>query len=187
MDGKDKWLETGYRHFAEFGPDQLSIKRIASEMDVSRSTFYNHFADKENLIEALLEKHMMLTESFKDGVRERCKVYSPDLFVLLAQYPESIKFHRQLFLNRHNPVCNMVFTSIQEKINQVTVPLFKAFYEFNVHYHTAEDLYNSLVDSWYAKMDTDDLTAGSMQLLSDEIAGTLVRFVKSRLFVQMQE
>lgn len=186
MDGKDKWLETGYRHFAEFGPEQLSIKRIATEMDVSRSTFYNHFADKENLIEALLGNHMMLTESFKEELREECRVYAPDLFVILAQYPEAVKFHRQLFVHRHNPVYNMVFTTVQERVNEINVPLFKAYYDFNVHYSLAEDLYNCLVDSWYSKLDTNDLTAGSMQRLSDEIGDTLTRFVKSRLFMQMQ-
>ena len=186
MDGKDKWLETGYRHFAEFGPEQLSIKRIATEMDVSRSTFYNYFADKENLVEALLGNHMILTENFKEELQEECKVYAPDLFVLLAQYPEAVKFHRQLFLHRHNPVYNLVFITVQEKINEITVPLFKAYYDFNVHYRLAEDLYNCLVDSWYAKLDTEDLSAESMQRLSDEIGDTLARFVKSRLFMQMQ-
>ena len=183
METKNKWLETSFRHFAEFGPEQLSIKRIADEINVPRSTFYHYFADKENLIEELLGIFLENVEKFIVEGSNDCKQLIPDLHILLFKNIISLKFNRQLFINRNNPVYNLVFIRVREKANTFIVPLFIDYYNFNIPYKTAEDIWDSLSDSWYSRLDPNNITIESMIHLTEEIMEVVLKFVQSKLFV----
>lgn len=185
MQTKKKWLETSFRHFAEYGPENLSIKRIADEINVPRTTFYHYFADKENLIEELLDRFMNNAEVFVIEGQNYCKQLLPDLHILLHRYATSLKFCRQLFLHRYNPVFNLVYTTANKKTNTFIVPLFIDYYNFNTPYQTAEQLWESLTDTWYSRLDPNDLSPASMQQLSEEIMQTILQFVNSKLFVHI--
>ena len=187
MDTKEKWLEKSFEHFAEYGPRQLRIRNIASEIGVPRTTFYHHFADKEDLVSQLLERYLLQVETYTRIGKEYCKKLMPDLHEVIAMDILLLKFSRQLFLNRSDPYYNMVFINARDKTNKVIIPLFIDYYHFTIPYSLAEDLWNSLSESWYSRLDPDDLTAGSMQKLTEEIMETVLRFARSKLFVMMQE
>jgi len=38
-DSKQKWLEKAYEHFAECGPENLSIQKIAAEINLPRTSY----------------------------------------------------------------------------------------------------------------------------------------------------
>lgn len=187
METKEKWLEKAFEHFAEYGPDDISLQKIASEIDVPRTTFYHHFADRDDLDSQLLGTYLDRLELFAQEGEKQCRKLIPDLHELLAQYPTGLKFSRQLFLHRAKPDYNMVFIKGRERSNRFIIPLFKAYYHFNLPDDLATDLWNSLMESWYSRLDPDDLTVESMLNLTEEIMGTVMKFVKTKLFVQMQE
>jgi AcrR family transcriptional regulator len=100
---KQKWIEKGYEHFALYGPENLSILKISKEIGLPRTSFYYYFADKEDMIEQLLILHYKNTDLYMAAFKDQCKVLIPDLYGLLEQLQTGIKFHRQLFVNRHIP------------------------------------------------------------------------------------
>lgn len=182
MRTKDKWLEIGFRHFAEFGPDQISIKRMADELNVPRSTFYHYFGDKDNLIEELLIIYLKAVDEYVAEGTTTCKKLIPDLHVLLYKYIDGLKFSRQLLINRHNPIYNLVYTRVRKKANKFIIPLFVDYYNFNIPYKTAEDLWDSLSDSWYSRLDPNKISVEYMIKLTEEIMDVVLTFVQSRLF-----
>ena len=139
MDSKQKWLKKAYKHFAEYGPENLSILKISKEIGLPRTSFYYYFADKEDLIEQLLLMHYRTNDLYVAAFKEHCKVLIPDIHYLLEQFQTGIKFHRQLFVNRHIPNYNMVYMRVNDTTNKVEVPLFIRYYKFSVQYKVAED------------------------------------------------
>ena len=42
-----KWLEVGYRCFADRGPNGLKVERLSKKVGKNKSSFYHLFADLE--------------------------------------------------------------------------------------------------------------------------------------------
>ncbi|WP_265502913.1 TetR/AcrR family transcriptional regulator [Paracoccus beibuensis] len=52
---RDGWLEAGYRTLIENGVDAVKIMPLAKQLNLSRTSFYWFFEDREALLAALLE------------------------------------------------------------------------------------------------------------------------------------
>jgi hypothetical protein len=52
------WLQKGYECFAAEGPSGLKVERLAATTGISKSSFYNHFADLGLFQEALPNHHL---------------------------------------------------------------------------------------------------------------------------------
>lgn len=186
MDTREKWLEKSFENFADNGPQQLRIRNIALEIGVPRTTFYHHFADREDLISQLLERYMAAIEANVLIGSDYCRKLIPDLHEVIAMDITLLKFTRQLFLNRSDPVYNLVFTKSREKTNEVIIPLFIEYYKFNIPYRLAEDLWNSLAESWYSRLNPNDLSVESMRRLTEEIMQTVLAFTRTKLFARIR-
>jgi len=69
---RDAVLDTAERLFYNEGFHATGIDRLASEAGVVRMTLYNHFASKEALIEAVLERrYARYIEQLRDAVAQR--------------------------------------------------------------------------------------------------------------------
>lgn len=187
MTTKEKWLQKAYEHFAEYGPEALRIQKIASELDVPRTTFYHHFADMEDLVTQLLERYIIQVDKMIKNHKDEMKQLIPDLYELMSENPLNLKFGRQLFLNRSNPVYNMVFIKSREKTNRVLVPLFIEYYQLNIPLRLAEDVWNSMAESWYSRLQPDDLDAGTLQKLAEEIMESILAFARTKLFAHLKD
>lgn len=49
------WIDTALRSLAESGPDGVRIETLAKTLGVTRGGFYWHFADRAELLEAMLD------------------------------------------------------------------------------------------------------------------------------------
>jgi AcrR family transcriptional regulator len=58
-------LEAAMKHLAEYGPDGLSLSEVARAAGVNRGTAYQHFATREALIKATLER---VSERMREAV-----------------------------------------------------------------------------------------------------------------------
>ena len=186
-ESKHKWIEKGYEHFALYGPKNLSINKLSKEIGSARASFYHHFGDIEVFIEELLDMHWQINQQFCSiGARE-CKKIFPDLYLLLEQYPIPLQFSKQLFLNRNNPAFNYLF---MKTYNASAIAfILKLFSEqFGLH-HNNEDTYNlwlTVGESWYSRLDTNNLSAIKMQQLAEEIMNSVLIFMSSDLYSKMQ-
>ena len=184
---KQKWIEKGYEHFALYGPETLSINKISKEIGTSRASFYHHFGDIDVFIEELLDMHWQINQQFCSIGSRECKKLFPDLYLLLEQYPVPLKFSRQLFINRNNPAYNYLFIKTYNASARAFI--LKLFSEqFDLH-HIDEATYNlwlTVGESWYSRLDPNNLSAVKMQQLAEEIMNSVLIFMSSDLYFKMQ-
>ena len=65
------------------------------------------------------------------------------------------------------------------------VPVFIRYYNFNVQYKVAEDLWITLKDTWYANINVNDLSSALMQKITEGIMKNILTLVRSKLFVEI--
>ena len=52
---RSKWIEEGLRALAAGGPDAVRVEVLAEALGVTKGGFYGHFADRNALLEAMLD------------------------------------------------------------------------------------------------------------------------------------
>ena len=52
----EEWVDAGYEALCRGGLQAIQVRSIANELGVSRSSFYHRFADREALVEAVLQR-----------------------------------------------------------------------------------------------------------------------------------
>jgi AcrR family transcriptional regulator len=69
---RDRLISIATDLFYEHGFHAIGLDRILSEVGVTKTTFYNHFESRDDLIIAVLqERDTLETQRMLDGVRER--------------------------------------------------------------------------------------------------------------------
>lgn len=180
------WVEKGYEHFALYGPEHLSINKISKEIESSRACFYHYFGDIDVFIDELLHLHEEISQEFNLIGKRECKTLLPDLYNLLANYPIPLKFCRQLFINRSNLLYNTAFIKAY-KDSSITfaLKLFSQQYELKNNEETF-NLWATVGDSWYSRLDINDLSAKKMQEIAEEVLNSVFKFVSSELYSSTQ-
>lgn len=183
---KQKWLEKGYEHFALYGPDKLSINKISKEIGSSRASFYHHFGDIEIFINELLDMHWQIHQQFCAVGALECKKHLPDVYLLLEQYPIPLQFSKQLFLNRKCPAYNLLFIKTYNAASEAFVlKLFSDQFGFPHNNENTKNLWLTVGESWYSRLDPDNLSAIKMQQLAEDIIKSVLRFMSTDLYSKM--
>lgn len=187
LESRKIWIEKGYEHFALYGPENLSINKISKEIGSSRASFYHFFGDLDVFIEELLDKHWEIGQDFNSAGIESCKRLFPDLYKLVEKYPIPLQFTRQLFLNRHIPAFNYMFNKMYcSHSHSFILTLFAEQYSLHQSKEIIENLWKTVGDSWYSRLNPDNLSAVKMQQLSEEIMNSVLKFMASDLYSKMR-
>lgn len=178
MDTCDIWIEKGYEHFGKYGPNDLSVKLIAEECSIARTTFNYHFSNKEEFCDELIDKHYDLLDQYCDLAELHCRNYLPDIHQLALMFPSGFKFHKQLFNHRHISKYNQVY----EECNKIagkrfSVQLFIDYYQLPLSFKSAAQLHDSLVDTWYSRLDLNDMSLDSMVRSTEEIMKGILNLI----------
>ena len=180
---KQRWLDEGYKQFAAYGPDKLSINNVSKVLGSSRASFYHFFGDLHIYTDELLALHWQVCEQFIQAGTMHCKNMYPDLYLLLEKFPIPLQFNRQLFINRHVPSFNYIYIKSYEAIAQAfALDLFVKQYHLPYSKEEIANLWHTLGEAWYSRLDPEDLCAKTMQRHAEDIMQTLSVFVKSDLF-----
>ena len=153
---KTKWIETGYRHFIEYGPKELKITNIAHDAGVSRTTFYHFFTDLDDFIDHLLGHHRELAKVFHAELK-KAKTYT-DLFKIMASEPylTGILFHRQLLLHKDNPYFYQTYQALNKIGNEIVFPLWAVYYGYEGNSLVGKKIHLMLLDIWYLNIQKSD-------------------------------
>ena len=184
---KQKWIEKGYEYFALYGPDNLNINKISKDIGLARTTFYHHFGDLEIFTEELLDRHWEICLQTSIIGSKKCKKLFPDLYNLAEQYPIPLKFSKQLFLNRHILSFNYLFVKAYNyHANTFVLKLFSEQFNLNQTKENLINLWTTVGDSWYSRLDVNDLSAKKMQLLAEDIMKSVIKFTSPNIYSNMQ-
>lgn len=154
---KTKWIETGYRHFAEYGPSELKIKSIAHDACVSRTTFYHFYTDMEDFIDNLLEHHRERAKEVIAGFK-KCKNYIPDVFKVIEANRTTFFFHRQLLIHKENPVFYLTYQVLNKLTDDIIFPLWAENFGFKGNSLVGKEIHRMLRDIWYLHLSPEDKT-----------------------------
>ena len=175
MDTRDIWIEKGYEHFGLYGPDGLSIKLIAEENDIARTSFNYYFLNKEEFYDELIEKHYDLVNQYCNAGELYCRKYVPDLQMLILTFPIGLKFMKQLFNHRHNDKFNEVFVKSNEMVeHKFSLRLFIDYFKLPLSVEEAEPLHKLLTDTWYSRLNINDLTLQKLTHSTEEMMQSIL-------------
>jgi len=174
------WVEKGYEHFGLYGPDHLSIKQISEELGISRTTFNYYFKNKLDFIEELINHHYDLHRQFCEAGKLNCKKYVPDVHQLLLLFPAGLKFHKQLFNHKHIALYNEVYKKCNENAAQAfVIRLYIDYYKLPLKFEDAAQLHESLVETWYSRLNIDELTIEKLVASTEEIMSSLLLLIEN--------
>ena len=183
---KQKWIEKGYEHFALYGPENISINAISKEIGSPRASFYHHFGGLEIFIDFLLETHLEAIKSFVQEGKEYCNCLLPDFYQLLEKYTLGLKFHRQIFINRHLPIFGYMFTKIESKTSkELILDLFVKEYKLSLKHEDVSKIWFTITESWYSRINPEQLQAKEMQRIAEEIMNSIVKFITTPLYEKL--
>ena len=175
MDTRELWIEKGYEHFGLYGPDWLSIRLIAEELEIARTSFNYYFLNKDEFCDELIEKHYNLVIQYCDAGKLHCKKYVPDLHMLILTFPIGLKFMKQLFNHRHIVKYNEVFMKTNQMGDQqFALRLFIDYFKLPLAFKEAGLLHGLLTDAWYSRLDINDMTLEKLIGSTEEIMKTIL-------------
>ncbi len=161
-DTKQQILEASLDLFAAKGFSGTSMREIAQRVEIRKSSIYNHFSSKDDLIEILMGSlgPSVIFDTFKntldidkiDDPYEVLKSFGESLYKLIIK-PEEQKFMR-LLLREHN--------------NKIVRDILK------VHLYNNKRIF--LADVFKEMMDKDMIKKGDPVVYANEFTGPLVFF-----------
>jgi AcrR family transcriptional regulator len=169
-----KWLEAGYRVFAEKGPDHISVNSLSHEVGVSRTSFYHHFGSVDEFIECLLEYHVEKGTQYLDRLR-KCESYEPDFIELIVAEREAFLFHRRLILNRQEDRYSVCAHEIDKTTLDRTFRLWTKKHGLEELGQTGVELFAALSEAWWTRVGPDSFEYETLKRIDDEITSDLLR------------
>lgn len=155
-------LNKTYKEFAEEG-----IKGITQFVDSNNSL--------ESLKHQIIEIHIDKTRVINSLIENNT---NNDIFDLLSGHPEQIKFCRQLFIHRENLEMNLAFLHGIRTFKPIIFSMLKNQFNLSKDVEYFNSTWMTIVESWYSKLDVNNLTVQHMKDISKEIAETVINLNK---------
>lgn len=175
------WLHSAYKLFAENGPENFSVKEVASQCGLPRTNFYYHFDSKDELLDKTIELHFQsTTEIFNAELSKRLNVFIPDLYVVLHEFKLGLQFAKTLFKHRDIPKYNTAYIKGVALSADIIVPKFKEFFSINLPDEQAKELWYMICEAWYSRLNFNKY---SVEYLIDscyEIVSTIIPLIEQR-------
>jgi AcrR family transcriptional regulator len=180
----EHWIEKGYEHFALYGPQNISIEKIAEETGLARTSFYYYFGDIESFIDELLSKHTIEAEKLKSEIVNSCKVYIPDFILLMVKYKIQILFNKRLADNQKNPKFLLTYNYINNIVDNAALDLWAESFGIKGERNFLKAVYSLLRDSYYTRISIDNLNYDSIIKDISEIRETIGGIISSHRFFE---
>lgn len=172
MGTKYNLLKIAYDNFGRKGPKSLDANL--------ESSGFNDFENLNDLQDQLIRKHLINTDIFLLTCENELTSF-PYIFQLLAQFPETLRFNKQIFLHREKPEYNELFLEITKLSPGNILSSFSDYYQLD----SDEDAINLIMiclESWFSRIDINHIDAQKMFKEFDEIIKGLLQFKKSSEF-----
>ncbi|MCG8578654.1 MAG: TetR/AcrR family transcriptional regulator [Bacteroidales bacterium] len=178
----DIWLETAYQLFADVGPDAINVKNLSEKCGLPRTNFYYHFADKNDLIDRLLNDHLAKeVAEFSNLLQTRFNKFIPDLYDIVVENQMAVKFHWQLFKNRDDIRYNQVFLHMRKKNSEFIIPKVMEYYRLDLPPFLIQSIWDTVNDAWFSKLDFNNFTSPVLSKIADDMMKSVLAFAKHQV------
>jgi len=121
---RQDWIDAGIELLTDAGIGAVSVERLGSELGVTRGSFYHHFADREELLRAMLE---YWAQRWTYDIRDQVNALGLDPSTTLLALMRTIRHHRAAGYDAafrawalHDPLARAVVEQVdQVRLNQI--------------------------------------------------------------------
>ena len=141
------------------------------------ASFISNIHSKEDIINNLLTLHLDKIDFITSLIKKQNSTYN-ELFDLLSEYPDELKFCKQLFIHRENPEMNLAFLYGISAVKPIVLPLITSYFKISEDSESFGAIWMAMVESWYSRLDVNNLTAKHMKDISEETREIIIKLNK---------
>jgi AcrR family transcriptional regulator len=168
------WIEAGYKIFSNEGPTGLKVDQMARKVGISRSSFYNLFADLGIFQEKLLAYHAERAQQATEAVK-KCKSIEPDLLLQIVEHKEYVLFNRQLRIHRDNPAFKAGFENAIGMVSKELIGIWSEMFGLQQKPDIARNLMMITADIMFHRITAENLNYEWLQLFTTEITQAICK------------
>lgn len=129
---KDKIFNASINLFSEFGYDNVSVRRIASEVGIKESSIYNHFKSKESILDEIMDYYIL--EMTKDEIP-------------LVNVGKNLDISFDYF---YKAGLNLYISKLSEdKMMKITrIFLIESYHNEKIKHYVKEQIIDSAINGW---------------------------------------
>jgi AcrR family transcriptional regulator len=167
---REKWITTGYELFAEEGPKDIRVERLARMLDLNKSSFYHFFGNLDFYFEQIMVYNDAQANLFIEDI-ETCKSYDPDFLHTMVKHKLTVLLTMQLVMNRHVPLFFENYQVVTKKIDQSILPLWANFIDIPSKPDVALKYFEQVRDMFFSRVTFDSFTYEFLHPLAHEAKG----------------
>jgi AcrR family transcriptional regulator len=99
MEAKERILEKAHELFMQYGIRSVSMDDIANSLGMSKKTLYQYFIDKDELVEAVVDGHIMIMQTDCADCRKEAKNAVHEIFITMENIIEQLSNMNPMVLN----------------------------------------------------------------------------------------
>lgn len=151
-----KWITEGYKLFAENGPKEFKVEKLASQVGMNKSGFYHYFVDREVFFSELMKYHDQNGVKFAQEL-SIVKNFMPGYPLTLIKYLTGLEV--QLHLRQHldTPLFKEYFFRVKNRNNKYQIPLWAKYIKIN-DLQLAAELFEITVDLMLIRLNGKKIT-----------------------------
>jgi len=143
MEPKERIQEKAHELFLQFGIRSVSMDDIANSLGMSKKTVYQNFADKDELVDGVVDEHVAEMQEECGSCRKDAKDAVHEIFITMERIIEQLRNMNPLVLN---DLAKFHFKSYQRFKEHKDKFLAKIIRE-NIDWGISEELYRSEIDT----------------------------------------
>ncbi|HSU29105.1 MAG TPA: TetR/AcrR family transcriptional regulator [Chitinophagaceae bacterium] len=99
MNIKDRIQALAYERFMQYGIRSVSMDDIANNLGMSKKTLYQYFADKDELVEVVVDAHIKIMQTDCTGCRKDARDAVHEIFITMDRIIEQFSNMNPMVLN----------------------------------------------------------------------------------------
>src|SRR5260221_3871492 len=137
MEAKERILEKAHELFMQYGIRSVSMDDIANSLGMSKKTLCQYFVDKDEMVEAVVDGHIMVMQADCAACRREAKNAVHEIFITMENIIEQLSNMNPMVLN---DLAKFHFKAYQRFKEHKDKFLAKIIRE-NIEWGKKEDLY----------------------------------------------
>ncbi len=139
---REVWIEAAYQALIEHGIEAVKVMPLADRLGLSRTSFYGHFSDRKDLLDALITQWqskntgnlVKRTEDYAETITEAL-LNLFDLWLLPELFDSRLEFAMRNWAH-----ADITLTPMLEEADRVRIEAFTAMFERFGYEHASADV-----------------------------------------------
>jgi AcrR family transcriptional regulator len=139
MDVKERIQTKAHELFMQFGIRSVSMDDIANSLGMSKKTLYQYFADKDELVDAVVDTHITIMQSDCTGCHKVATDALHEIFLMMGNIIEQLSNMNPMVLNDLEKFHFRAYRRFAEHKNKFLVKIIRE----NIEWGKKEELYRA--------------------------------------------